>query len=99
MLLSWYGHLTWWVTAVIVVRELGVTVLRFGVIRREVIVASWGGKAKTLLQILAISWYLWPFPAALNYIGAFVMFAAVIVTLVTGADYAVRAFRRRRADR
>jgi len=99
VLLSWYGHLTWWVTAVIVVRELGVTVLRFGVIRREVIVASWGGKAKTLLQILAISWYLWPFPAALNYIGAFVMFAAVIVTLVTGADYAVRAFRRRRADR
>src|SRR5437773_2323771 len=79
--LSWDGRLRWWVSAVMVVRELGVTVLRFGVIRREVLVASWGGKAKTLLQILAISWYLWPFPASLGYVGRFVMFVAVVVTL------------------
>jgi CDP-diacylglycerol---glycerol-3-phosphate 3-phosphatidyltransferase len=95
VLLSWYGHLPWWVTGVILVRELGVTVLRFFVIRREVIAASWGGKAKTLLQILAISWYLWPFPESLRYVGRFVMFIAVVVTLVTGVDYVVRAFRRR----
>ena len=96
VLLSSYGHLPWWVTVVILVRELGVTVLRFGVIRREVIAASWGGKAKTLLQILAISWYLWPFPAALNYVGGVVMTLAVCVTVITGADYLVRALRRRR---
>jgi len=42
VLLSWYGHLPWWVTVVILVREIGITVLRFGVIHREVIVASWG---------------------------------------------------------
>jgi CDP-diacylglycerol---glycerol-3-phosphate 3-phosphatidyltransferase len=97
VLLSWYGRLPWWVTVVILVREVGVTLLRFGVIRREVIPASRGGKAKTALQILAISWYLWPFPPWLNDVGATIMLAAVVVTVVTGVDYVVRAFRRRRA--
>jgi CDP-diacylglycerol--glycerol-3-phosphate 3-phosphatidyltransferase len=73
-----------------------VTLLRFGVIRREVIAASRGGKAKTALQIMAISWYLWPFPAWLTDIGATVMLIAVVVTVVTGLDYVIRAIRRQR---
>jgi CDP-diacylglycerol---glycerol-3-phosphate 3-phosphatidyltransferase len=97
VLLSWYGRLPWWVTVVILVREIGVTVLRFGVIRRQVIAASIGGKAKTALQILAISWYLWPFSPRLQYVGAVLMAIAVGVTVITGADYVIRAFRRRRA--
>ena len=97
VLLSWYGRLPWWVTVVILVREVGVTVLRFGVIKRGVIAASRGGKAKTALQILAISWYLWPFPAWLADVGAVVMLVAVVVTVVTGGDYLVRVLRRRRA--
>jgi CDP-diacylglycerol--glycerol-3-phosphate 3-phosphatidyltransferase len=96
VLLSWYRHLPWWVTVVILVREVGVTLLRFFVIRREVISASRGGKVKTAVQILAVSWYLWPFPNSLNYVGAFVMLIAVVVTVVTGVDYLIRALRRRR---
>ena len=49
----------------ILVRELGVTALRFWVIRYGVIPASRGGKVKTALQILAIAWYLWPLPESL----------------------------------
>ncbi|OLB73683.1 MAG: CDP-diacylglycerol--glycerol-3-phosphate 3-phosphatidyltransferase [Actinobacteria bacterium 13_2_20CM_2_71_6] len=99
VLLSWYGQLPWWVTVLILVREFGVTALRFGVIRREIISASRGGKVKTALQIVAISWYLWPFPAALNDIGASVMAAAVVVTVATGVDYVIRAVRLRRTGR
>jgi CDP-diacylglycerol--glycerol-3-phosphate 3-phosphatidyltransferase len=62
VLLSLYDALPWWVTVVILARELGVTALRFWVIRHGVIPASRGGKVKTVLQILAIVWYIWPFP-------------------------------------
>jgi len=96
VLLSWYGRLSWWVTAVILVRELAVTLLRLVVIKREVIAASRGGKAKTVLQILAISWYLWPFPVYLRGVGLTVLVVAVVVTVLTGADYVVRIVRLRR---
>jgi CDP-diacylglycerol--glycerol-3-phosphate 3-phosphatidyltransferase len=99
VLLSWYGRLPWWVTVVILVRELGVTALRFWVIRRGVIPASRGGKVKTALQILAIAWYLWPFPDSWTEIGAAVMVAAVVVTVATGIDYVVRAVRLHRSGR
>ncbi|NLU79958.1 CDP-diacylglycerol--glycerol-3-phosphate 3-phosphatidyltransferase [Micromonospora sp. HNM0581] len=99
LLLSWYDRLPWWVTAVILARELGITALRFWVIRRGVIAASRGGKAKTALQILAITWYLWPMPAALTPIGPWLMGAAVAVTLVTGLDYVAQAARLRRTPR
>ncbi|MFG1778348.1 CDP-diacylglycerol--glycerol-3-phosphate 3-phosphatidyltransferase [Micromonospora sp. NPDC049048] len=96
VLLSWYDRLPWWVTAVILVRELGITALRFWVIRHGVIAASRGGKIKTALQILAITWYLWPMPAALAAVGPWIMVAAVGVTVVTGFDYVVQALRLRR---
>jgi CDP-diacylglycerol---glycerol-3-phosphate 3-phosphatidyltransferase len=93
--LSYLGELAWWVTVVIVVRELAVTGLRFWVIRRGVIAASRGGKAKTMLQIIAISLYI--LPLHIDLIREIVMGAAVVVTLVTGGDYVVRAIRLRRA--
>jgi CDP-diacylglycerol--glycerol-3-phosphate 3-phosphatidyltransferase len=96
VLLSWYGALPWWVTGVILVRELGVTGLRFWVIRRGVIAASRGGKAKTGLQIAAITWYLFPFPPALDPVGVFLIGVALVVTGLTGLDYTVRALRLRR---
>ncbi|MGC5017774.1 CDP-diacylglycerol--glycerol-3-phosphate 3-phosphatidyltransferase [Micromonospora sp. DT47] len=96
VLLSWYDWLPWWVTAVILARELGITALRFWVIRHGVIAASRGGKIKTALQILAITWYLWPMPAALSAVGPWIMAAAVIVTVVTGFDYVAQALRLRR---
>ncbi|MGW0217649.1 CDP-diacylglycerol--glycerol-3-phosphate 3-phosphatidyltransferase [Micromonospora chokoriensis] len=96
VLLSWYDQLPWWVTVVILVRELGITGLRFWVIRHGVIAASRGGKVKTALQILAIAWYLWPMPAALAAVGPWIMGAAVLVTVATGFDYIAQALRLRR---
>ena len=96
VLLSSYHRLPWWVTVVILAREVGVTLLRFWVIRYGVIAASRGGKIKTFLQILAIAWYLWPMPAGLAAIGPWIMGAAVAVTVVTGLDYALRALKMRR---
>jgi len=95
--LSALGELPWWVTVVILAREIWVTVLRFWVIRHGVIAASRGGKLKTLLQVLAIALYVVPGPPEL--LREVVMGAAVVVTLVTGVDYAVRAIRLRRRSR
>ncbi len=97
VLLSAYDRLPWWVTVLILVRELGVTALRFWVIRWGVIAASRGGKIKTALQILAIAWYLWPFPGPVARVGPWIMAVALLVTLITGLDYVVRAVRLRRA--
>jgi CDP-diacylglycerol--glycerol-3-phosphate 3-phosphatidyltransferase len=93
--LSYLGELAWWVTAVIVVREVAVTGLRFWVIRRGVIAASRGGKIKTMLQIVAISLYV--LPLHLSLAREIVMGLAVAVTLGTGVDYVARAIRLRRA--
>jgi CDP-diacylglycerol--glycerol-3-phosphate 3-phosphatidyltransferase len=92
--LSAMSELAWWVTALIMIREIGVTALRFAVIRRGVIAASAGGKLKTVLQIAAICLFLLPpsiSPPSL--VREVVMGAALVVTLVTGADYVVRAVR------
>lgn len=97
VLLSFYDRLPWWVTVLILIREWGVTALRFWVLRYGVIPASRGGKVKTALQILAIGWYLTPLPDGLAAVGPWIMFAAVVVTVVTGADYVMRAIRVRRA--
>ena len=97
VLLSWYDRLPWWVTAAILAREVGVTLIRFWVIRYGVIAASHGGKVKTALQVLAIVWYLWPVAPPLAAIGPWLMAAAVVVTVVTGLDYVLRALRLRRA--
>jgi CDP-diacylglycerol---glycerol-3-phosphate 3-phosphatidyltransferase len=95
--LSALGQLAWWVTAVILARELAVTGLRFWVLRHGVIAASRGGKVKTLLQVLAIALYVVPgVPAPAREV---VMGLAVAVTLVTGADYAIRAIRLRSRSR
>ncbi|GGN00726.1 CDP-diacylglycerol--glycerol-3-phosphate 3-phosphatidyltransferase [Actinoplanes campanulatus] len=96
VLLSFYGALPWWVTVVILVREWGVTALRFWVIRYGVIPASRGGKLKTGLQTVAIAWYLWPVPEPFHLVGVVLMGAALVVTVVTGADYVVQALRLRR---
>ncbi|WP_370935908.1 CDP-diacylglycerol--glycerol-3-phosphate 3-phosphatidyltransferase [Amycolatopsis sp. cg13] len=97
--LSALGELGWWVTIVIAVREIGVTLLRFWVIRHGVIPASRGGKAKTMAQIIAIVTYLLPLPAGADPVRWALMGIAVALTVVTGVDYLVRAIRLRAAGR
>ena len=82
---------------VIIVRELGVTLLRFWVIRHGVIAASHGGKIKTLLQAIAIGLYLLPLGTWLDVPRWIVLGAALIATVVTGLDYVIRALRLRAA--
>ena len=96
--LSALGDLPWWVTVLVLVREVGVTLLRFWVIRHGVIPASRGGKLKTLFQGLAIGFYVLPVSGVVASARWWLMAAAVVVTVVTGADYVARALRLRRTS-
>src|SRR5690606_465519 len=92
--LSFLGELPWWVTGVILAREAGITLLRFLVIRHGVIPASYGGKVKTVLQIVAIALYIVPgVPDPVRWVAIGI---ALAVTVGTGVDYVVRAVRLRR---
>jgi CDP-diacylglycerol--glycerol-3-phosphate 3-phosphatidyltransferase len=95
--LSILGELPWWVTALVLVREFGITLMRFLVIRTQVIAASPGGKAKTVLQTLAIVLYLLPFEGPVRTVAMIIMGIAVLLTVVTGIDYVVKVVRPRRA--
>jgi len=95
--LSLLGELSWWVTGIILVREVGVTILRFWVIEHGVIPASRGGKLKTVVQTIAITMYLADVPQDWwATASAVVMAIAVVLTVGTGLDYVVRAVRLRR---
>ncbi len=96
--LSMLDELPWWVTVLVLVREVGVTLLRFWVIRHGMISASRGGKLKTLLQGVAIGLYVLPLSGLLGTGRAVVMTLAVVVTVVTGLDYVARAVRLRRTS-
>jgi CDP-diacylglycerol--glycerol-3-phosphate 3-phosphatidyltransferase len=101
--LSILGELPWWVTIVILVREVGITIYRFVVIRQGVIAASRGGKIKTIVQSVAISFALVPlwtiFGDWIYWVDGILMTAAVILTVVTGIDYLWQAWKGRRARR
>ncbi|NQE93453.1 CDP-diacylglycerol--glycerol-3-phosphate 3-phosphatidyltransferase [Nocardia terpenica] len=91
--LSLLGDLAWWITLVICAREIGVTLLRLAVVRRGVIPAGRGGKLKTLVQSLAIAVVLLPLSGGFETAGLILMYAAVVLTVVTGLDYVVQAAR------
>ena len=99
VLLSMLGDLPWWATITIIIREAAITILRFIMVRRWVMAASKGGKLKTVLQVIFIAIMVLP---AVGLFGATVggwidtaayilMVIAVLVTVVTGLDYIVRA--------
>ncbi|GAA5158131.1 hypothetical protein GCM10011366_18780 [Ornithinimicrobium tianjinense] len=90
--LSLLGELPWWVTVVILVREIGITLMRFVVIRRGVIPASRGGKLKTALQAVGLTLMLTPLDGVVGTAGLWIMYAALVVTVVTGVDYLRQAF-------
>ncbi|MGQ4414056.1 CDP-diacylglycerol--glycerol-3-phosphate 3-phosphatidyltransferase [Streptomyces sp. SAS_269] len=94
--LSALGDLPWWVTLVILGRELGITLLRFLVIRYGVIPASRGGKLKTLIQGVAVGMYVLALTGWLATLRFWVMAVAVVLTVVTGLDYVRQAIVLRR---
>ncbi|MBD0674570.1 CDP-diacylglycerol--glycerol-3-phosphate 3-phosphatidyltransferase [Kitasatospora sp. NPDC091335] len=94
--LSLLGDLPWWVTAVILARELGITLMRFWVIRYGVIPASRGGKLKTLTQGTAVGMYVLELTGWLATGRAVLMALAVLLTVGTALDYIGQALRLRR---
>ena len=96
--LSLLDELPWWVTVLILFREVGITALRFVVIRHGVLPASRGGKLKTLLQAVAIGLLVLPTTGLVHTAALGVMAAAVVVTVVTGVDYVFRAVTLRRTS-
>ncbi|NGO78175.1 CDP-diacylglycerol--glycerol-3-phosphate 3-phosphatidyltransferase [Streptomyces sp. YC504] len=94
--LSYLGDLPWWVTGVILGRELGITLLRFIVIRYGVIPASRGGKLKTLAQGIAVGMYVLALTGPLATLRFWVMAIAVVLTVGTGLDYVRQAVVLRR---
>jgi CDP-diacylglycerol--glycerol-3-phosphate 3-phosphatidyltransferase len=91
--------MAWWIAVVILIREVGVTLLRFWVIRHGVIPASRGGKAKTLTQAVAIGLYILPLSGWLHHVASVILAVAIVLTVVTGVDYVHRAVRLRRLGR
>ncbi len=93
--LSARGLLPWWATAVVLVREAAVTVLRLTVLRRGVIPASVGGKVKTVSQtamvVLALAAPGW------TVVLSVVVTTTVLWTVLTGLDYGVKAVALTRA--
>ncbi len=96
--LSILAELPWWLTGVILAREIGVTLLRFWVIRHGVIPASRGGKLKTFTQAVAIGLYVLPLSGLLGTVRWWVMAVAFVLTVVTGVDYVARAITLRRTS-
>lgn len=96
--LSLLGELPWWVTVVVLVREIGVTALRLVVIRHGVMPASRGGKVKTLLQTVALGLLVLPTEGWVTTGALALMGVAVVVTVATGVDYVLRAITLRRTS-
>ena len=99
--LSILGELPWWVTVIILVREVGITIFRMAVLSDQVIPASRGGKIKTIMQFIALTCALMPLSAMwglpMDIINTVLMTLVVIITVATGVDYLVDGVRQQRA--
>ena len=89
--LSIQGEIAWWVTGIIIFREIAITILRFWVIKHGVIPASRGGKVKTVSQIIAIVAFLIPIHGWVDAVAQMSLGVALALTLVTGIDYVLKA--------
>jgi CDP-diacylglycerol--glycerol-3-phosphate 3-phosphatidyltransferase len=92
--LSIQGRLWWWVTLVILAREIAVTVLRLVVIKDGVIPASKGGKLKTMCQGFGVGFYILPLPSWAHLPRDILMAFTIGITLSTGFDYFYKALSR-----
>lgn len=96
--LSLLDQVPWWVTVVILLREIGVTLLRFVVIRHGVMPAGRGGKTKTALQTVTLVLLMLPLPDSWSWLTTSLLAGTVVVTLATGLDYLASAIVLRRTS-
>jgi CDP-diacylglycerol--glycerol-3-phosphate 3-phosphatidyltransferase len=98
--LSVTGDFPVWAAAVIVGRELAVSLLRVWLGARGIgMPASPWGKAKTAVQMVLVPLYLLPLGPGADTTRRVVLALAVALTLWSGLDYFLRAGRRTPADR
>lgn len=102
IILAALGSFPWWAAVVIVVREIGVSVLRAYLgMRGRSMPASRGAKVKTSLQLLAVTLYILPLGEGADAVKLATLLAAVALTVLTGVAYLVEArawMRGRRAE-
>ncbi|CAB4610062.1 MAG: CDP-diacylglycerol--glycerol-3-phosphate 3-phosphatidyltransferase [Actinobacteria bacterium] len=91
---SLLGMMSWWITAVLLIREVAVTVLRFAVIKNGVIPASKGAKRKTFFQSFGVGFYILPLPSWLHLPRDVFMAYAIYLTITTGIDYFRKALNK-----
>ena len=85
--LSILDRLAWWITIVILFREIGITLLRILVIKNGVIPANKGGKIKALMQGFGVGFFILPLSENFYWFRDGFMFLAVAITLITGLYY------------
>lgn len=98
--LSILGEIAWWVTIVILVRELGITAYRLVVVNQKVIAASSGGKLKTIFQGVMVGFVVSPLTAWFPFEWYFLfedglVLTSVILTVYSGLQYVAAAVRAR----
>lgn len=96
--LSILGELPWWLTIIILVREWGITILRWAILKYGVMAANRGGKLKTVMQSVALIMFL-PglqfMPGLWDIVAWVAMIIAFALTVLTGLDYLREANRMR----
>ena len=101
--MSLLGEIWWWITIAILLREWGIIFMRLAMLRTRVIPASRGGKIKTVLQTAAILILLLPLSPFVGiwwlWLGWALVIAALLVTLITGLDYVIKAIRAPKEER
>jgi len=95
--LSILAELPWWITIVVLVREIGITVYRLVVVSDHVLAAAWMGKLKTVAQAVALSLALLPLWSLVGawiwWVNGVAMTIAVVLTVASGIDYVVTEVR------
>ncbi len=98
--LSILGELPWWITIIILVREWGITLLRWAIMKYGVMAANRGGKLKTVMQSVALIMFL-PglqfMPMVWDWVAWAAMILCFVLTVLTGLDYLHEANKMRQA--
>jgi CDP-diacylglycerol--glycerol-3-phosphate 3-phosphatidyltransferase len=92
------GELEWWIVAVILIREWGITIHRLIVAKEHVVAAAWMGKIKTAVQGIALSWALLPLHVVVGMdlwilVTWILIIAVLVLTVASGIDYIVAQMR------
>ena len=104
---SAFGELAWWVTVLFLIREIGITVMRFFVMERpggKVIAAAWPGKLKTVFECVGLAMLLLPmwslgggqstpfWMTAYYFLTYAIIYVALVLCLYSGVIYLYNTF-------